>query len=386
MSASAVDYAWLPDHQLHAAATLAHVDQTIDRVARLTHDYSKTGPLTLTNVADDDRSHVMVTAVAALPEAIPRLVADALTQLRAALEHTVYAEVEHLLARPLTAQEARGIEMPACTSVEDFAKWLRNGRRSQLPPLQSDAPLTERIRTLQPFQRHDSDEHPLRLLAEHTNLAKHRTPAVAATRLGAIYADKPHPDLTVALPLKTRPQPGDGLPLQTGDILASGPRHARIPVSVMPTISLRRPHTGVWNIALRELEYLEEWVRTTAIPILITGTRDVTPLPPRLDITLGHEDLRRELLRAENVTATQRARHRMMAEIARSDLADLLFAHGGDLTPETVRAWANALDDTGVLERTGRLVSVVAAPVALLNAVNELLAEVRAYEDRNQAT
>jgi len=73
MSLSAGDYAWLPDHQLHVAATLAHVDQTIDRVARLIHDYTAPpGALTLTNTADGDQAHVMVTAVAAIPEALLR--------------------------------------------------------------------------------------------------------------------------------------------------------------------------------------------------------------------------------------------------------------------------------------------------------------------------
>ncbi|MEV7051857.1 hypothetical protein [Streptomyces anulatus] len=378
MSASAADHSWLPDHQLHVAATLAHVDQTIDRVARLTHDYSKAGPLTLTNLAEGNQSHVTVAAVAPLPLAIPRLIADALTQLRAAMEHTLYTEVEHRLGRSMTAQEARCIEMPACASADDFAKWLRHGRRSQLQPLHLGAPLAERIRTLQPFQRRDSDDHPLRLLVEHTNLAKHRTPAVAATRLGAIYPDKPHPGLTVALPLQLRPQAGDGLPLRAGDILASGPLDARIPISVMPTVSLQRPHTGVWNIAIRELEHLEEWVRTSAIPILVTGTRDVTPLPPQLDIMTGHEDLRGELANSESTTAAQRARQRMMAQIARSDLVDLLSGYGSNLSPAAVSTWVHTLDDIAVLQKTDRLIRVVRVPTFLLGVMQELRDEVRA--------
>lgn len=93
MSTSAVHCAWLPDHQLHVAPTLAHVDQLIAHISRIVHDYTDQGPLTLAETVQGDRMHLKVTAVAPIPEVLPRLVADALTQLRAALEHTLYAEV-----------------------------------------------------------------------------------------------------------------------------------------------------------------------------------------------------------------------------------------------------------------------------------------------------
>ncbi|MGC0423517.1 hypothetical protein [Embleya sp. AB8] len=55
--------------------------------------------------------------------------ADALTQLRAALEHDLYAEVEARLGRLLTNEEAVRIEMPACSSADVWEKWLKNGKR-----------------------------------------------------------------------------------------------------------------------------------------------------------------------------------------------------------------------------------------------------------------
>ncbi|MGW5906678.1 hypothetical protein ACWFQ6_33640, partial [Streptomyces althioticus] len=135
MSTSAAHCDWLPDHQLHVAPTLAHVDQLIAHITRIIHDYTDQGPLALTEVVHGDRFHLKVTAVAPIPGVLPRLVADVLTQLRAALEHTLYAEVEHLLQRPLTDQEARCIEMPACTEPARFDTWLAHGRRSRLAPL-----------------------------------------------------------------------------------------------------------------------------------------------------------------------------------------------------------------------------------------------------------
>ncbi|QHC19601.1 hypothetical protein GR131_31595 [Streptomyces sp. GF20] len=67
--------------------TLAHVDQLIAHISRIVNDYTDQGPLTLAETVQGDRMHLKVTAVAQIPEVLPRLVADALTQLRAALEH-----------------------------------------------------------------------------------------------------------------------------------------------------------------------------------------------------------------------------------------------------------------------------------------------------------
>jgi hypothetical protein len=109
MSLRDADCSWLPDHQLHVVETLAHVDHTIERLLRLTHDYTEHGTITFAEVNKGDRVDVVVQEVAPLPQAIPRLVADALTQLRAALEHTLYAEVEAALGRPLTEEEAKSV-------------------------------------------------------------------------------------------------------------------------------------------------------------------------------------------------------------------------------------------------------------------------------------
>ena len=382
MSLHDADGSWLPDYQLHVVETLAHVDHTIERLLRLTHDYTERGTITFAEVCNGDRVDVVVREVAPLPQAIPRLVADALTQLRAALEHTLYAEVEATLGRSLTEEEAKTVEMPATCDVSALAQWLGNPRRRRLPALNAGTPLAQRIERLQPFQRRTPDEHPLRLLAVYTNVAKHRAPAVAATRLGAVHPDDPHSDLTVALPLKHGPQPGDGLPLREGDILASAPRGARIPFSVWPTVSLQRPHTGVWAIAADELKLLEEWVRTVAIPVLVTGRHDVSPLPPQLDITVGHRDVRDALATAGRTPAVVRSRDRIAAITGRDGLADFLAFFAERPEAETVRAWLDSLDDTQVIEHVLHLRTVSGRPRELIEAGSELVNEARRYKER----
>ncbi|MFJ7063366.1 hypothetical protein ACIQVA_37900 [Streptomyces microflavus] len=383
MSTTAADYAWLPDHQLHVVATLAHVDQTVERVIRMVHDYTAQEPLSLKTVVDGDQVQAVVTAIAPLPEAIPRLVADALTQLRAALEHTVYAEVQHLLRRSLTAEEARSIEMPATTSLADFEAWLNHRRRRGLAPLQPSDPLAQRIGALQPFQRRDPDEHPLKMLVEYTNMAKHRRPTVAAARLAAVHPDAPNPGLSVSQPLERWPQPGSGQPIHVNDTIATAPRGAYIPFSIWTTVSLQRPHTGIWNIAAKELEYLEDWVRTTAIPIIVTGGREVTPLPPQLDISTGHDDLRSELPGAGAASAAERGGQRIQAAVARVGLTEVLAPLMGSDMSETLSEWAATLTDDAVLQRLGRLAQASHSPQESLRATGQMAAEVREFMGRH---
>lgn len=382
MSLRDVDCSWLPDHQLHVVETLAHVDHTIERLLRLTHDYTEQGTITFAEVSKGGRVDVVVQEVAPLPQAIPRLVADAFTQLRAALEHTLYAEVEAALGRSLTEEEAKSVEMPATCDAAARAQWFGNRRRRQLGPLNVGTPLAQRIERLQPFQRRNPDEHPLRLLAVYTNVAKHRAPAVAATRLGAVHPDDPHSGLTVDLPLKHGPQPGDGLPLREGDVLASAPRGARIPFSVWPTVSLQRPHTGVWAIAANELELLETWVRTVAIPVLVTGRHDVSPLPPHLDITVGHRDVRAALAKADRTPAVVRGRDRIAAITGRAGLVEFLAFFTERPEEETIRAWLDSLDDTQVVEHVLHLRTASGRPRELNEAGSELVSEARRYRER----
>ncbi|MPY60962.1 hypothetical protein FNH08_28620 [Streptomyces spongiae] len=243
-------------------------------------------------------------------------------------------------------------------------------------------PLAQRIERLQPFQRRNPDEHPLRLLAVYTNVAKHRAPAVAATRLGAVHPDDPRSGLTVALPLRHGPQPGDGLPLREGDLLASAPRGARIPFSVWPTVSLQRPHTGWWAIAANELELLEEWVRTVAVPVLVTGRHEVSPLPPHLDITVGHRDMRAALAMAGRTPAVVRSRDRIAAATGRAGLVEFLAFFPERPEAETVRAWLDSLDDTQVVEHVLHLRTVSGRPRELIEAGGELVIEARRYQER----
>ncbi len=185
---------WLPDHQLGVAATLSHADELIGLISTLLFDYQTQpeGILGLREVPAGSVSTTVVDTVAPIPRKLPLLVADALGALRAALEHALFAEVEARDGR-LGEKAARLVEIPAADSYDKFNEWVQRRARNGPPSLREGSELVARIERLQPFNRKDSENHPLTLLTLHTNHAKHRTPAVTAVRLAAAYREDQRP-------------------------------------------------------------------------------------------------------------------------------------------------------------------------------------------------
>jgi hypothetical protein len=101
----------------------------------------------------------------------------------------------------------------------------------------------------------------------------------------------------------------------------------QVALDIWPKIAIRRPHDQSWNILIHELRDLEEWVRKTAIPTLLTGTTDVHPLPPHLDITIGYRDFLTAVAAAGPTPAAKRAERALQAKVAREGLLKLLLSH-----------------------------------------------------------
>lgn len=334
---------WLPDHQQHVVYSLAHADDLIARTGRILYDYTARGTLSLKNVLVGNTARLTVTGVAPMPQAVARLTADVLNQLRSILEHVVYAEVVHQIGRPLNAQAARSIDMPAAATRDDFDKWLKHRHRRSLAPLQPGASLCERLRDLQPFQRREPENHPLRILVEHTNWSKHRRPVVAATLIGATIPDGPAEGLLVST--------GPNRPVEVGDVLASGPTNLQVPVDIWPEISIQRPYKESWHNLLHELRDLEQWVREVALPVLIAGTSDVPPVPPHLDTTVGYTDFRAALASAGSTPAATRTAKDLQVGVARDGLARIIALHpeaGKDV--DAIKRWVAELSPDGVLQ------------------------------------
>jgi hypothetical protein len=339
--------------------TLAHADHLIAEAGEILLGYIRSGPIALTSVADGDLMHVMAGGIAPLPPAVTRYAADALTQLRAALEHTVFAEVQYQLGRELSVAEQQTIEMPAAMTYDNYSKWLNHRTRRTLAPLHSNAPLCERIRSLQPYQRRDADQHPMRVLAEHTNLTKHRRLASVATLLGEVRPDVPAPRLVLSTVTDR--------PLQSGDRLVTGPVGLVVPVSIWPKVSIQRPHTKTWHVLLAELGMLADWVRTVAVPVLITGRHDVAAIPPQIETSVGHADFTTALAGAGRLPAQARATRRIQATMAREAVVEILALHPDRPDSVVLAQWIGALDDDEVLVQQARILRAhVSGDVGLL--------------------
>lgn len=354
------DFDWLPDNQLHVVATLAHADHLIELAAEALRPVIRDGAVEVHDRYESGLCLATVKSVKPIPAAVSRYTADALTQLRAALEHVLFAEVERAVGRDLTEREARAIEMPACTDADDFTRWLNDGRRKAMAPLKGGSRLVKRIRELQPYNlRTDPEQHPLRLLVAHTNLAKHRAPLIAATRVGRVIPDRTSPGVEV-------PQPS-GQPVQVGDVLAIAPAGVVTPMDIWPTISVQRPNTGEYPILLNELELIADWVRTVAIPILVTGGRDVAPLPVQLDTTAGWDDPRAALAAGGHVSAPARFRRSIQVRIAREGMRDMLDLHPAKPDRAATRRWIGSLTDDEVLARIATVIAGTNVEVILHN-------------------
>ncbi|MFC0100991.1 hypothetical protein ACFFKH_26180 [Micromonospora marina] len=344
---------WLPERHLGVAATLSHADELIGQVGDLLFAYQTQadGVVGLREVPTRSLSRTVVDSVAPIPRKVPLLVADALVALRAALEHALFAEVEFLEGAPLDEKAARLVEMPASDTYEKFEAWTRKQLRDRPPSLRAGSELVRRIDRLQPFHRQrDPQMHPLARLVLHTNHAKHRTPAITAVRLAAMYREDHMPRSVRDLP--SRPEE----PLRVGSVIAETPIGTIIPVTLFPTVGINRPGTDRWPVLMHELDEISSWVRTQAVPRLITGTEPPEPaLPARYEIAVGHQDERQAISVGSSVSAADRQKQRLTAAAARTDLVDLVSRVDDSPSDQQIAAWLANLADGEVLDRMSRL-------------------------------
>jgi hypothetical protein len=125
---------------------------------------------------------------------------------------------------------------------------------------------------------------------------------------------------------------------------------------------------------MRELAYIEEWVRMVAVPHLILGVHDVDPLPPQLDTTAVYEDVRAALAAAGQVSAAQRLSRGLQAVLGRDGLVDILQPEDPGAP---VRSFVASLTDDEVLDRLDRLAAAVSNPKSVFALVVEFLTEAR---------
>lgn len=343
---------WLPERHLGVAATLSHADELMGQVSDLLFDYQTqpNGVIVLKEIPAGSYSQTVVEGVAPIPRKVPLLVADALVALRAALEHALFAEVEFLDGAPLDERAAKLVEVPAFDAYGKFEDWTKGRAKNGPLSLRAGSELVRRIGGLQPFHRRsDPWEHPLARLVLYTNHTKHRTPAITAVRLAAMYSDDQMPRSMHDL----APRPEE--PLRVGDVIAETPLGTRVPINLFPTIGINRPGTDRWPVLMTELDEISQWVRTQAVPRIITGAEPPEPaLPTRYEIAVAHLDERDAISAGSMTSASDRHKERLGAAALRIDLVDLIGGVAGSPKEHQIAAWLASLADDEVLARTSR--------------------------------
>lgn len=368
------DYNWLPDHHLGVSATLAHADEIIGQVSNYLFEFQTQpeGIFQFEEVLMPTCSQTVVVSVAPIPRKIIYLVADALAVLRNAIEHTLYAEIEYRDGA-LGEKAAKTVEMPAAQSYGAFNTWVSGRARNGPPALQRGSELLRRIESLQPFHRTISPcEHPLSLLALHTNHSKHRAPAVAAVSLAAIHREDG------SFPSRADVQRRPEAPLRVGDVIAETPRGRQIPVALFPTVGIHRSGTERWPVLMKEIGGIATWVRTQAVPRLITGTNPPDPkLPARYDISVGHEDERSALSGGSMTPATQLHSDRLSAATARLGMVEAIGQMDGAPPGAQISAWLEDLSDQEVLSRMQELRDTSPYEPVMLQSKSSVLKRMR---------
>ena len=143
---------------------------------------------------------------------------------------------------------------------------------------------------------------------------------------------------------------------RVGDVIAETPIGTIIPVTLFPTVGINRPGTDRWPVLMQELDEISHWVRTQAVPRLVTGTEPPEPaLPTRYEIAVGHQDERRAMSMGSTASAADRQIQRLGAAVVRADLVDLIGQVGGSPSDQQIAAWLAQLTDEEVLDRMSRL-------------------------------
>jgi hypothetical protein len=334
-------------------ATLAHADELISQVGDLLFTYlaQRGDVIRIREVPNGPVSNAIVEGLAPIPRKLPLLVADVFITLRAAIEHTLFAEAEFLNGEPLDEDAARSVEMPASLKHHDYAEWMKKRKKRTPASLAAGSELLRRVEALQPFHRNiRPDLHPLARLALHTNRSKHRTPATIAVRLVTIVREDEAPRSINDVELRP------AAPVRVGDVIAQTPLGQRIPVALWPALGINRPDTDDWPIMMHELDEISSWVRQQAIPRLITGgDTPADALPTRYEIGVGHDDELQAISRGSSLSAAALNKKQMGAASARPSIVDLLLPMVDTLTREGLTAWTEHLSDAEVIERVERL-------------------------------
>lgn len=333
---------WLPEQLEPAVARLARVDDCIFEMGDLSGQWSLAALEVKQVRRNDGRFRALVSAVRPIPPLISLLFSEAINHLRAVLDNVVWHLVSEQSAA-LDDKAAKAVAMPIHEDPERFTAWAKEIRR-RVPVLGEDTSTTYlRIKELQPFADSarvpslgpllamltdvmSEDVHPLLLLQAYSNADKHR--AITMTVGRAMLTTSGTPFLAQDRSLR-----GVGV----GTVLGEGSWGTPLAFESSAAVVVERP--APWSAAVSpttEAQHLCDWVAQRALPLLITGSADVTTAVP---VAISLEDDGRTL--HDRIAAPDRpgARDRLAASSAER------YAHAMSQPPSFPEVVSEEFDD-----------------------------------------
>jgi hypothetical protein len=160
-------------------------------------------------------------------------------------------------------------------------------------------------------------------------------------------------------------KPGPKGPLRIGDVIAETVLGIQTSITMFPTVGINLPSTGEWPVLLNELDEIATWVRTQAVPRLISGgAQPAQMLPTRYDISNTNTDEKLAMSAGAMTSAAAHHANRLTAAAARLDLVELIGSTDGCPNSEMITGWLDGLSDSAVNERVKRLGANAAAAVS----------------------
>lgn len=363
---SVVDIDWVPDRHLGVISTLAHVEDEMEKIHALIYKYQedRVGVVRVRERRTALVNRIVVGEIKPIPSALTRLIADALTSMRAAMEHALFTEAEYLNGGPLDEVGSRTVEMPCCEEPGLFEAWLSKNKKVRPASIALEGELVERIEALQPYRAaHAPGSHPLRRLASFTNNAKHRAPVSIGTAVPVVHRLDEEADIEEAR-RGNRPK----TPVEVGDTIFQTLDRGRVEIDVFPALVIHRTETDEWVPLVAELNEIDTWVREEAVPRIITGEDpEGKRLPARYDITSGHIDERTAISVGTMTKSWQTYRQRFGAITFRESFAEWFSDVPTAPGEGGVDQWLRSLSDAEVIERSSRLTAGKGYRLALQN-------------------
>ena len=317
----------LPEELNSIALRLARVDECIFQVIELSAQWSFDAPVRLEQHERGGRYETVVANVRPLPPRLWLLFSEGIHHLRSSLDNAVWYLAQG--EGGVTDANSWLVDMPIASSAEQFVRWAKKRSQRGLKFADPLNPVGQRIVSLQPYSDADAVipsrlpalafcgvesemAHALTLLKDYSNADKHRRILVAEG--GSVITSADEALLSQNLQFQR---------LSPGKVVGSGTLGEFRFVEMQSAALVAR--TGSYSALVSpgtELSLLRDYVRDTALPILLRGLYMPSAIPSQIELGDNGQDYAARIAAGSDVDAKQRFVPRQQEMFAAAEARD----------------------------------------------------------------